>query len=90
MQPFIQPYQVNFIRSQLNHLLKTVYFVGDYRVYEATKQSVREKIESQFPIQSAAVTELFESIATTRGKSEVEKFMASLTPYVMPYAHVPQ
>jgi hypothetical protein len=88
IERFIQPHQFNFIRSQLKHLLNTVYFAGDFRVYAATKQSVSAKVLGLFPSLTDEQEALFEPITAIRGRSELEEIMTSLADYVIPFGQV--
>lgn len=83
--PFIYPFQANFVRKELNKLLQAVYFAGDYRVYQTTKDSLLFSINALFGQLTSEQSSLFTSITEIKGQRELNKFMATLRPYVIPF-----
>ncbi|KPV38946.1 FusB/FusC family EF-G-binding protein [Alicyclobacillus ferrooxydans] len=85
MEKFICPHQFNYIRVQLNQLLQTVYFAGDYRVYAAHRLGVRDNVLSMFPQLGPSEIRLFDGMEDVKGQSEIGEFMQRLEPYVIPF-----
>lgn len=88
MTPFIKPFQLNEVRNILQQLLNAVYFAGDYRVYEATKQSTVLKLEAAFNGLTEDQRRLFQGVENFSGQDEVSLFLESLEPYLIPFPHV--
>ena len=89
MTPFIRPFQLNAIRQEFNKLLRVFYFVGDYRVYEATKREVAANIEAMFHPWTPEQKALFEGIEEVNGQRELNHFLGKLRPFVMPFPYQP-
>lgn len=85
MTPFIQPHQYNYVKNQLKLLLQTVYFVGDWRVYNATKNSVRDSIYERFGDATPEQQAIFDGVSDIRGKDEVNLFLERLKPYIIAF-----
>ncbi|WP_042230288.1 FusB/FusC family EF-G-binding protein [Paenibacillus popilliae] len=79
---FIKPHELNFIRKQLNYLIQTVYFVGDYRTLRATEEEVEYKIGEVIRHLDPEIRNLFTNIRRFRGQDEVIHLLESLSPYV--------
>lgn len=86
MTPFIYPYQANFLRNELKKLLRVVYFVGDWRVYQATKEQLESTIEMLFGPMSPAQAALFDGISEVKGQQDLNDYMNRVTTYVVPFA----
>lgn len=84
-QPFLQPHQVNFIRKRTNMLISAFYFAGDYRVLNASRESVVESILEQFTGLTADQQALLREAGSVRDKDELKLFMEKLEPYVIPF-----
>ncbi|MFB6366756.1 FusB/FusC family EF-G-binding protein [Paenibacillus elgii] len=78
----IRPHELNFIRKQLNYLIQTVYFVGDYRTLRATEEEVEYKIGEVIRHLDPEIRDLFKNIKRFRGQDEVINLIGSLSPYV--------
>jgi FBP C-terminal treble-clef zinc-finger/Elongation factor G-binding protein, N-terminal len=86
LTPFIYPFQANYIRHELNKLLRVVYFVGDYRVYQATKDELESTIHTIFGPLTKEQASLFAGITEIKGQRELNEFMDTLHPYVIPFS----
>ncbi|MDQ0416942.1 hypothetical protein J2Z48_001114 [Croceifilum oryzae] len=78
----LKPYERNFIRQQLHHLIQTVYFVGDFRTLRAIEEAVEIKIGEVIHRLNPEVKDLFQNVSRFRGQDEVNDFMKLLSPYV--------
>ena len=85
MLPFIQPYQANILRNELNKLLRVFYFVGDFRVYQATKDELQATIHQMFGPLSHEQVQLFDGITEIKGQQELNDFMRRIQDYVIPF-----
>ncbi len=85
MTPFIYPYQANFIRNELNKLLRVFYFVGDQRVYHATKDALDFSIKNLFGTLTSEQTSVFKGITEIKGQQDLNDFMIQLRHYVIPF-----
>lgn len=88
MTPFIYPFQANYVRNELNKLLRVVYFVGDYRVYQATKDALESSIYQLFGPLTAERAALFAGITEIKGQQELREFMERLRPFIIPFPFV--
>lgn len=86
MTPFIYPFQMNFIRKELNKLLNAVYFAGDYRVYQTAKDSLTSAVHALFKQLTPEQTALFDGMTEIKGQRALNDFMATLYPYVIPFS----
>ncbi|HEU4964122.1 MAG TPA: FusB/FusC family EF-G-binding protein [Bacilli bacterium] len=86
-QPFIQPYQVNLIRHQLNLLIGSFYFAGDSRVLDASRANVMATILDQFTglTLTAEQRALLEEAEHVTDKDEQKRYLNKLAPYVIPF-----
>lgn len=85
MTPFIHPFQANHLRNELNKLLRVVYFVGDYRVYQAVKDELESTIGTLFGPLTPEQAALFAGITEIKGQQELNNFMTRLRAYVIPF-----
>jgi len=83
--PFIYPYQANSLRYELTKLLNVVYFAGDYRVYQATKDLLEVAIKELFGPMTPKQAALFAGITEIKGKRAANDFISSLRPYLIPF-----
>src|SRR5579875_2582867 len=77
--------QANYLQKELNKLLNVVYFAGDYRVYQATKDTVELTVDSLFGPLTSEQKSLFAGITEIKGQKELNEVMNSLRPYVIPF-----
>lgn len=85
MNPFIYPYQLNCVRNELGKLLNVVYFAGDYRVYQAAKDSLEASIISLFGFLTSEQASLFQGMAEIKNQRSLNAFLDTLRPYVIPF-----
>ncbi|WP_270168140.1 FusB/FusC family EF-G-binding protein [Paenibacillus sp. SYP-B4298] len=78
----IKPYELNFIHKQLNYLIQTVYFVGDYRTLRAIEEEVEYKIGEVIRHLDPEIKQLFKNLRGFRGQDDVIDLLRSLSPYV--------
>lgn len=88
MEPFIHTYQLNIIRRKLNQMIHSIYFTGDNRVMEATIQVVGQTLQEMFGHVSQEHRDMFKPVTGFRGQDEVNAFLESLKPYVIPFPQV--
>jgi hypothetical protein len=85
LTPFIYPFQANYLRNELRKLLNVVYFAGDYRVYQATKDSLESNIQTLFGHLTSEQASLFRCMTDIKNQRDLNEIMESLRPYLIPF-----
>ncbi|MBL0386931.1 FusB/FusC family EF-G-binding protein [Tumebacillus sp. ITR2] len=85
MEPFLKPYHLNLIRSQVNLLIGAFYFAGDYRVVDASRESALHTLYSEIHCTTPEQRELLTDAGKVRDKDELKQYLARLEPYVIPF-----
>jgi len=88
MEPFIRSDQYNFIRTQIQVLVNAHSTVNDRIVLRALKSLTHEKVFTMFPDINEEQIQLLSPIITIKDKSEAEKVLAQIKPYVFPFKKI--
>jgi len=88
MEPFIRNDQYNFIKRQAQGLINGHASSNDANVLKALKSLTFEKIHRLFDELTEEERELLEPIIEIRNKEQAEEFLATLTPYRLPFKKV--
>ncbi|MBC1482242.1 FusB/FusC family EF-G-binding protein [Listeria sp. FSL L7-1485] len=87
MKEFIQPYQYNFIKNQLNNISRAYRSANDTSTLKALKSLTEEKINQLFPkAELDAHQELFAKLHMITTTKEAEPFLEELKAFVIPFA----
>ena len=76
---------IRILRSELNKLLRVFYFVGDQRVYQATKDALESSIKTLFSSLTSEQASVFAGITEIKGQQDLNDFMFQLRQYVIPF-----
>lgn len=88
MEPFIRSDQYNFIRTQIQVLVNAHSTVNDRVVLRALKSLTQEKVFTMFSNINEEQIELLSPINSIEDKSEAEKVLSQIKPYVYPFKKV--
>lgn len=88
MEPFIRSDQYNFIRTQIQVLVNAHSSVNDKVVLHALKSLSNEKIFHLFSDLTEEQQQLLSPISTIKDKSEAEKILAQIKPFVFPFKKI--
>ncbi|EMX4397755.1 FusB/FusC family EF-G-binding protein [Listeria innocua] len=87
MKEFIEPYQYNFIKKQLENVSRAYRSTNDKSTLKALKSLTEEKINELFPESVLEEhKELFSELHLITSTKEAEPFLEGLKAYVIPFA----
>lgn len=87
MKEFIEPYQYNFIKKQLENVSRAYRSANDRSTLKALKSLTEEKINELFPESVLEEhKELFSELHSITSTKEAEPFLEGLKAYVIPFA----
>ncbi|WP_214849019.1 FusB/FusC family EF-G-binding protein [Exiguobacterium sp. s193] len=88
MQPFIKPYQYNFIRNQIELLTQQLATVHDPDVRDAVVYSATKKIFDLIPVLSPEQEELLMLIRTHSSEHHLLSYLDQLRPFIEPFPDI--
>lgn len=86
--PFIHNHQLNVIHKQANFLLKTLRSVADRQVLESVRHTAVLKVFDVFEGLDAGQKALLEGISKFEAAHELQEYLDSLEPYLLPFPEV--
>lgn len=86
--PFIQNYQLNFIKKQADFLLKTMRSVGDRKVLETVRETAVMNVIQAFEHLTPEQKSLLEQLSTYEATHDLENYLDELDAYVIPFPQV--
>ncbi len=88
MKPQIQPYQFNYIKERISHLVNVYNSVNDPNTVASIKDVTREEILNTFPMPDATIHSEVEKLMNVQlTKGQAEKVLETLQSYVIPFEH---
>ena len=88
MEKQIYPYQFNYIKERIAHLLNAYKSVNDLNTIASIKETTKIDIYQQFHQTDDTLTEAIEKLMNIRiTKVQVDKILETLQTYVIPFEH---
>ncbi len=88
MEKQLYPYQFNYIKERIAHLLNAYKSVNDLNTITSIKETTKEDIYQQFYQTDDTLIEVIEKLMNIRiSKAQVDKILAILQTYVRPFEH---
>lgn len=88
MEKQLYPYQFNYIKERIAHLLNAYKSVNDLNTITSIKETTKEDIYQQFHQTDDTLIEAIDKLMNLRiSKAQVDKILATLQTYVRPFEH---
>lgn len=88
MEPFIQPFQYNFIRSQVDSMIQQLSAVHDPDVRDAVVYSAAKKIFDLLPVLTAEQEELLMKVRTVQNEADSTSYLEDIQPVVRSFPSI--
>lgn len=88
MEPFIKPFQYNFIRSQVDLLTQQLTTVHDQDVLDAVIYSAAQKIFDLIPVLTAEQEELLMLVRNVKSEADLIRYIEKIKPFVASFPSI--
>lgn len=87
-EPFIRNYEYNFIKKQVEHVIRTIRTVGDPKILESVRLGAQANVAELFSGLEDNRRTMVESLSDLRTEAELQNYLQELESYLIEFPQI--